>query len=232
MAFVVGSTFITDFQTSLVTESEVYGDIIQGNFVDSYNNLTLKTLSMLEWVNTYCYRAHFLLKTDDDMFINVDQLLKFVEHVWNIPRTIYGRLAEKWEPNRNETSKYYIPYEQYYQNVFPNFTTGPAYLITEDCLHDLYQHALQRTFVKLEDVFITGIVSEALNISRVNVKEFHNVRIMFLVCDVKNAISIHYVSYREQFLLWIILFDLNTECYEPKTNNYYESTSYSQTWLE
>lgn len=30
------------------------GDIIQENFVDSYNNLTLKTVLMLKWTNRNC----------------------------------------------------------------------------------------------------------------------------------------------------------------------------------
>lgn len=31
------------------------GDIIQENFVDSYNNLTLKTILMLKWTNRNCF---------------------------------------------------------------------------------------------------------------------------------------------------------------------------------
>ncbi|KAL9694076.1 hypothetical protein quinque_013361 [Culex quinquefasciatus] len=41
-------------QRRLLNESEVYGDIIQESFIDSYNNLTLKTIMMLKWVNNNC----------------------------------------------------------------------------------------------------------------------------------------------------------------------------------
>lgn len=34
--------------------SSLSGDIIQENFIDSYNNLTLKTILMLKWANNNC----------------------------------------------------------------------------------------------------------------------------------------------------------------------------------
>ena len=38
---------------------------------DTYNNLTLKTLAAFDWMLTFCPQAEYLLKTDDDMFIQV-----------------------------------------------------------------------------------------------------------------------------------------------------------------
>jgi hypothetical protein len=35
-------------------ENHAYGDITQGVFMDHYQNLSLKTISMLEWVKNYC----------------------------------------------------------------------------------------------------------------------------------------------------------------------------------
>lgn len=35
-------------------ENDVNGDIIQENFVDSYNNLTLKSIMMLKWITNNC----------------------------------------------------------------------------------------------------------------------------------------------------------------------------------
>ena len=52
---------------------------MQGNFVDSYNNLTLKTISMLEWAERHCSRVPFVLKTDDDMYIHMPQLFGILD---------------------------------------------------------------------------------------------------------------------------------------------------------
>ena len=49
------------------------------NFIDSYGNLTLKTMMGLKWASRYCWRAKFVYKVDDDMFVNVENLLKYLQ---------------------------------------------------------------------------------------------------------------------------------------------------------
>lgn len=167
---------------------------------------------MLEWVDEHCPKASFLLKTDDDMFINVPKLLQFTEKKHTDKRTIYGRLAKKWKPIRNKKSKYYVSLEQYKPAIFPQFTTGPAYLMTSDCVADLYNKALNLTYLKLEDVYTTGIVAQEVNVKRVLVNEFLNRRIAFNACNIKKSISLHMIKPPEQFDLWKKLLDTTVKC--------------------
>lgn len=62
-------------QDDLVQESAAQGDILQAAFQDSYRNLTLKTLSGLNWADKHCPMARYILKTDDDVFVNVPELV-------------------------------------------------------------------------------------------------------------------------------------------------------------
>lgn len=211
IAFVVGIG--SESGNEIVSEeSTLYGDIIQGNFIDSYDNLTLKTVSMMEWVHDYCSDTHFVLKTDDDMFINVPKLLTFLGKHQNAKMTFFGRLAKKWRPIRKSSSKYYVSPVQYSANIFPDFTTGPAYLFTSDVVSDVYTKALETTYLKLEDVFTTGVVAQALKIKRQHVNEFFNKRIPLNACTVKKGISIHMIKFHEQFELWKKLLDNRTKC--------------------
>ncbi|CAB3384422.1 Hypothetical predicted protein [Cloeon dipterum] len=212
VGFLVGGVNDEKVRSALYSESELYGDIIQSHFFDSYDNLTLKTVSALEWIDTYCYQVKFILKTDDDMFINVPRLLQFVDKHANDKRSIYGRLAKKWKPIRNKKSKYYVSKEQYKQVLFPDFTTGPAYLMTSDVVHELYVGALNLTYLKLEDVYTTGIVAQQLKIRRLHAPEFLNKRMNWHACHVIKGISFHMVKYHEQFDLWKKLQDGKTKC--------------------
>lgn len=63
----------------MVEESRTHGDILQEDFVDSYMNLTIKSVMGLKWASTHCPQARFLMKTDDDMFINVPSLLTYLQ---------------------------------------------------------------------------------------------------------------------------------------------------------
>ncbi|CAH1772839.1 unnamed protein product, partial [Owenia fusiformis] len=65
-------------QLVIQKESESYRDIIQVDLVDTYKNLTLKSLAMLEWTQTYCDSVRFLVKADDDSFINIPNLIKLL----------------------------------------------------------------------------------------------------------------------------------------------------------
>ncbi|KAH8324475.1 hypothetical protein KR074_008096 [Drosophila pseudoananassae] len=211
MAFVLGRGNNETINKALTQENFIYGDLIRGNFIDSYNNLTLKTISTLEWADLHCPKAKYVLKTDDDMFINVPKLLAFLDKHKD-KRTIYGRLAKKWKPIRNKKSKYYVSVDQFAAGVFPSFTTGPAYVLTGDIVHELYVRSLKTVYLKLEDVFTTGIVAQALAIKRVQANEFVNRRISFNPCNIRNAISVHMIKSNEQFDLWKKLLDQTTKC--------------------
>lgn len=210
--FIIGATFNKEIEESLYREQTMYGDIIRGNFIDSYSNLTFKTISILEWINVYCHKVDFILKTDDDMFINVPRLLLFLSKHQRDKNIIFGRLAKNWKPIRNKKNKYYVSMAQYKLPVFPDFTTGPAYLFSKDIVPNLYKQALNQTFLPLEDVFITGIVAQSLGIKRVQAQGFLNTRISYAPCNVQKGISIHKVHYGEQFDLWKKLLDGKSNC--------------------
>ncbi len=42
---------------------------------DTYHNLTLKTVMGLKWASIFCPQAKFVLKTDDDIYVNLPLLL-------------------------------------------------------------------------------------------------------------------------------------------------------------
>ena len=210
--FMLGSTRDTKIEKQLQQEQKLYGDIIRGRYLDSYSNLTLKTISSLEWVTIHCTDVKFILKTDDDMFINVPRLLSFIHKHERDNNVIFGRLAKKWKPIRNKKSKYYVSQAQYKPAVFPDFTTGPAYLLSRDVVNKLYEAALDQTYLKLEDVFTTGIVAHKLGIKRSHANEFLNKRISYNPCNVQRGISIHMVKYSEQFDLWKKLLDGKSKC--------------------
>lgn len=212
IVFMLGSTINASYKDKIDKEEFLYEDILQGKFVDTYENLTLKSISMLEWVKNNCPKTDFVLKTDDDMFINIPRLLTFLSKHNPEVRAIYGRLAKKWKPIRNKKSKYYISPQQYKPAVFPDFTTGPAYLLPGRLAKELYAASLNHTYFKLEDVFLTGIVANDLKIKRIHAPEFLNKRVSLAPCSVQKGISIHMVKGAEQFDLWKKLLDGHAKC--------------------
>ena len=80
VVFVMGKTFDKEeVQSSLEYEAEQYGDIVQEDFLDSYKNLTYKGIGALKWISNYCPHAKFVLKADDDIFVNTFTLLRHLK---------------------------------------------------------------------------------------------------------------------------------------------------------
>ncbi|XP_068624162.1 beta-1,3-galactosyltransferase 5-like [Battus philenor] len=213
LGFVLGAPPAA-LRPAIAAEDALYGDLIVGRSVDSYSNLTLKTLSMLEWADTYCPRAPRLLKTDDDMFINVPRLLQFATAPArvNATRSIWGKVVRKSLPKRTTKSKYYVSPLQFPGKVFPDFATGPAYLVSGDCIRILLDAAGGERYLRLEDVFITGVLAARLKIARLHSPEFYNRKVAPHPCAVQRGIAIHMVRYHEQFDLWRKLLDGKTKC--------------------
>jgi hypothetical protein len=218
IAFLIGKNE-DDVKKEMESEMHLYDDILLANFNDSYKNLTLKTMAMLEWTSSYCSKADYLLKADDDVFINVENLLKFIEKIegdgnMKEPK-FYGYLAEGWPPIRYESSKYFLPFEQFSENTFPDFLTGPAYLFSTVIVQSFFEKGLESKFLQLEDVFMTGVIAEAMNVTRVRVAEFQNIAINVentSRCELSNYISIHMIGYHEQFAIWRKTLDGKSEC--------------------
>ncbi|XP_049283831.1 uncharacterized protein LOC125764049 [Anopheles funestus] len=188
-----GNEMVDEMQLRIVNESEVYGDIIQESFIDSYNNLTLKTIMMLKWVTNNCDgKVKFIMKCDDDTFVNVPNLLHVLlggtVPLYKAAISFYdtNTVAVKSPKNRlivgkylltgflfcdakpigDTSSKWYSPTYMYDKDVYPNYLSGTAYLMNLETAKLLYRASLSTPIFHLEDVYLTGIVADRVKIRR------------------------------------------------------------------
>ena len=75
--FLIGSVSQKDLSELVRTEARVFGDIVLGRLHDHYGNLTMKTRLGLKWAYHNC-KAKYILKTDDDVFINPVPLVEWL----------------------------------------------------------------------------------------------------------------------------------------------------------
>nr|CAH7729073.1 unnamed protein product [Callosobruchus chinensis] len=100
------------FQNDLQLESDQFGDIIQERFVDSYNNLTLKSIQMVKIATNHCLNTtRYLLKIDDDMFVNVPRLVSLILAVNKTRNLLMGKLICGAKPIKNPSSKWQLSKE-------------------------------------------------------------------------------------------------------------------------
>jgi hypothetical protein len=115
--FMVGLSQSDEINRKVHLENQYYGDIVQESFMDTYNNLTLKTIEGFKWAATYCKSARFVMKVDDDVVVNSFYLINFLEKLNydepNLNNTIMGRFFPTSPVNRKTSSKFYTSREEY-----------------------------------------------------------------------------------------------------------------------
>ena len=162
LVFLVGQLKLeTDdlhIQQELRDESYHYHDIVQGNFIDSYRNLTYKTVFGLHWMQKYCRRTQFVFKVDDDVIVNVYRLVDFLQDLilenGKESKFVYCELEGFRGPSRNKRSKWYLNYSEYRDFKFPDYCGGPGYIMSGDVALDLYNITRYIPFIMLEDTYI------------------------------------------------------------------------------
>lgn len=91
-AFVIGKSFEKD--AALAAENATYGDILQIEMVDTYYNITIKVTALLNWLNVNCKDVDFVLKVDDDVYVNVNNLANIIEQLDPKDLYVYGEAAD------------------------------------------------------------------------------------------------------------------------------------------
>ncbi|XP_071941325.1 beta-1,3-galactosyltransferase 1-like [Antedon mediterranea] len=187
---------------SVEEENMKFKDILMEDFIDTYVNLTLKTIMGMKWASMFCPSAKYVMKTDDDMFVHYGNIIKYLS---TDPEDKQEKLAAgvlmKGGPIRNKKSKWYMPYELYPGKTYPPFLSGTGYLMSGDVARDTYIHSQNATFLYLEDVFC-GTVWQKLGIIPRKMKEFHNSRVPYSVCRYRKIVTSHQMPTRQLPRMW------------------------------
>ncbi|XP_077071914.1 beta-1,3-galactosyltransferase 2 [Siphateles boraxobius] len=182
-------------QHTIEDESRQHHDIIQQDYRDTYNNLTLKTLMGMYWITKYCPEATYVMKTDSDMFVNTEYLVqKFLKPMGHLTQKYFtGHLMTGFSPIRNKESKWYMPPEMYHGRRYPTFCSGTGYVFSGDVAQRIYVVSLSIPRLHLEDVYV-GFCLAKLRIEPVpppNNELFNHWRVPYSSCKYSNLITSH-----------------------------------------
>lgn len=79
--FLLGKHYDDDeLKTKVNTEAMKFQDIVQADFMDSYYNNTIKTMMGFKWAFKYCSNSKFYMFVDDDMYVSVKNVLRFLKN--------------------------------------------------------------------------------------------------------------------------------------------------------
>ncbi|XP_060090212.1 beta-1,3-galactosyltransferase 5-like [Heteronotia binoei] len=213
--FLLGISLNNNNQIAVTAESQKYKDIIQKDFIDTYYNLTLKTMMGIEWVHKYCPQSSFVMKTDSDVFVNPYYLTELLLKKNRTIRFFTGFLKLNEHPIRGTSSKWYVSNYEFPGNNYPPFCSGTGYVLSTDVANQVYNVSQNIPFIKLEDVFV-GLCLAELNIIP---EELHSKQtffpdgVTFSVCRFKKIVTSHFVKPYDLLVYWNALeTSMDKEC--------------------
>ena len=169
--FFIGTTPDKELQKRIFRENTSWKDIIQPDIQDSFKNLTYKSLSMLYWVHYRLvddrFHPKFILKCDDDNLVDIFRLEDYLETLDLYDDEIVCAVQEEAVPARLEHEQKFIDDTTWSEPLYPKCCLGPAYLIAPEAISGLILAHQESSLplVPYEDVYITGILTKAANIS-------------------------------------------------------------------
>jgi hypothetical protein len=161
--FIFGMTIDGAKQDLLEKESKHYNDIIQVEFLDTYHNLTKKTIAMLNWVKYFCGSAKYVLKCDDDILINPDRLLVGLRKYQRASsKFFFCAVRKKIVAIRKKDYKWYISESEFKGKYYPTHCSGIAYSFTMSALGVLLNNTRTIPPIWLEDIYISGMLAPSI----------------------------------------------------------------------
>lgn len=126
IVFVLGDVMDKMTRKLVQLEHEIYGDIVQGNFIDNFRNETYKHIMALKWAMFYCPTAKFIIKTNDDIVVNIDELKNVLKnYIWSKNMNLIAcRFNSDLLVKRNKSHLYYVTEEEYNEKYYPPCCSG------------------------------------------------------------------------------------------------------------
>lgn len=118
----------------IAEENRLFGDILQFDHSDTYNNITLSVLFSLHYIHNLSLPIQYVLKTDSDCVVNYPQLEKLIGALSELEQSqLYMGMCDRDKKyNVYEVArKNYIPLSLVQNETFiPYYVTGGGYVIS------------------------------------------------------------------------------------------------------
>jgi hypothetical protein len=95
--------------------------------------------SLFRWVQNYCSKSKFILKTDDDQVVDVHHLVPFLDNF--LPKTdlpfFLCHYLQDQKPQRDFTSKWFVSINEFPGQTYPEYCAGWAYVTNHKTIDNI-----------------------------------------------------------------------------------------------
>ncbi|KAK6978746.1 multiple epidermal growth factor-like domains 10 [Biomphalaria glabrata] len=152
-------------------ESEQFNDIILVDIQETHKPASRKILSAFKWVLDYCPGTHYIIKVEEDSFIDLPILLGVLAYQ-DLTNMIFGAVVYAESVNRRtDDNKIMVSKKAYSPDWYPPYVKGACYVMPTTLAKRILEMAEYLPYVGVEDAFITGIVAKVFDARHVNIPD-------------------------------------------------------------
>ncbi|KAK6179961.1 hypothetical protein SNE40_012203 [Patella caerulea] len=165
--FLLGTVLNGSLQNQLKAEHNIYGDTIQGDFLDTYINFTLKSALALKWITEYCQNTEFVIRLEDNTTVDIFYLLINILPAYiGSTKTIFclSRVSDK---AANVTNQWFTEDIRWFVSD-TRFKTRPRYLLL-NCVG--YPAIISTDFIPILYLTSVHVPSDMNNMTFYDIKD-------------------------------------------------------------
>ncbi|PFX19545.1 UDP-GlcNAc:betaGal beta-1,3-N-acetylglucosaminyltransferase 6 [Stylophora pistillata] len=167
--FLVGKNGNQKVMENASVESGIYGDIVQGDYQEHFWNMSFKVAMGFEWAVKHC-TFYYLLKGDDDVFVNTLGMVEFLtKQTTPISKLYTGHIMVGSPVLRN--GRYGVTPEEYGDTVYKPYCSGGGYILSRDVVETFLSYYDVSKPLKIDDAYI-GILARKAEVKVIHNKEF------------------------------------------------------------
>nr|XP_054368116.1 acetylgalactosaminyl-O-glycosyl-glycoprotein beta-1,3-N-acetylglucosaminyltransferase [Mirounga angustirostris] len=200
-------------------EAREHGDMLQWAFTDTFLNLTLKHLHLLDWLAGRGPHARFLLSCDDDVFVHTANVLHFLGTQRPERHLFAGQLMDGSVPIRDSGSKYFVPPQLFPGEASPVYCSGGGFLLSRHTAGALRVAARRTPLFPIDDASMGMCLKRAglAPSSHQGIRPFGlqlpgAAKSSFDPCLYRELLVVHRFAPYEMLLMWKALYSAALSC--------------------
>ena len=167
--FLLGKNRNDDEMRTVKKEAEIYGDMVQADYYEHFWHMSYKVAMGFEWSVKYC-NFNYLLKSDDDVFVNTFGLMDFLTKYTTPKKMFYtGNIMVGSVVLRN--GRYGVSPEEYNETMYKPYCSGGGYILSHDVVEKFLSYFDVLKPLKIDDAYI-GLLADRAGVKVTNNKEF------------------------------------------------------------
>ena len=166
--FMMGKTLIAETDKSIMAEHRRYGDLLIGDYHDSYRTITTKLLMAFNWASKK--RFKYILKTDDDVYVNIPKLINWIVTQGN-PSSFYGGILYRGNVVRNSRHKHYVSKEDLPIDHYPVYCKGAMFVMSQSLVSDVTALSTKIPRIPVDDAYV-GLLVNHLEVTPTEIPGF------------------------------------------------------------